>query len=202
MAAEIIMPKAGMAMETGVIVQWFKSPGESVEVGEALLEIETDKVTMEVEAETSGVLLGILHDTGDEVPVTQTIGYIGQAGEPMPEPPAPGESAPADSGSSSASGPALGASTPSVSSPSDSAPAASALAPAADEPPSAPSAAASPAPAAASPAAALPRPSRTRAPGAFGAAAPNPARPRLRLRLRLRGQNGRHACCQTPGRRA
>ena len=106
MAAEIIMPKAGMAMETGVIVQWFKEPGDTVEAGEALLEIETDKVTMEVEAEVSGVLLGVLHDAGDEVPVTRTIGYIGRAGEALPQgggpsgssvPPAPGAGPPVPS---------------------------------------------------------------------------------------------------------
>lgn len=120
MAAEIIMPKAGMAMETGVIVQWFKEPGDTVEAGEALLEIETDKVTMEVEAEVSGVLLGVLHDAGDEVPVTRTIGYIGRAGEALPQgggrsassvPPAPGAGPPVPSarpggGSAGDSGPA------------------------------------------------------------------------------------------------
>lgn len=120
MAAEIIMPKAGMAMETGVIVQWFKEPGDTVEAGEALLEIETDKVTMEVEAEVSGVLLGVLHDAGDEVPVTRTIGYIGRAGEALPRgggpsgssvSPAPGAGPPVpsarpDSGSAGDSGPA------------------------------------------------------------------------------------------------
>ena len=109
MAAEIIMPKAGMAMETGVIVQWFKKPGDTVEVGEALLEIETDKVTMEVEAEVSGVLLGVLHDAGDEVPVTRTIGYIGRAGEALPQgegpsgDPEPAGETPAQDGSPSAS---------------------------------------------------------------------------------------------------
>ena len=85
MATAVIMPKAGMAMETGTIIQWLKEPGEPVEAGEILLEIETDKVSMEVEAEVSGILLGITHQAGDVVPVTQTIGYIGKAGENMPE---------------------------------------------------------------------------------------------------------------------
>ncbi|MFW6338491.1 MAG: biotin/lipoyl-containing protein, partial [Alkalispirochaetaceae bacterium] len=62
MATEVIMPKAGMAMEKGTVIQWFKKPGEYVEAGEPLLEIETDKVAMEVEAEVSGYLLEILHD--------------------------------------------------------------------------------------------------------------------------------------------
>lgn len=85
MATEIIMPKAGMAMETGTIIRWLKQPGDTIETGEAILEIETDKVSMEVEAESSGVLLGIIHDAGAEVPVTEAIGYIGQAGEAMPQ---------------------------------------------------------------------------------------------------------------------
>jgi pyruvate dehydrogenase E2 component (dihydrolipoamide acetyltransferase) len=85
LATAVIMPKAGMAMETGTIIQWLKEPGEPVEAGEILLEIETDKVSMEVEAEVSGILLGITHNAGDVVPVTQTIGYIGKAGENMPE---------------------------------------------------------------------------------------------------------------------
>lgn len=79
------MPKAGMAMETGTVIQWLKKPGDQVDTGEVLLEIETDKVSMEVEAEVSGILLGITHHAGDVVPVTQTIGYIGKAGEKMPE---------------------------------------------------------------------------------------------------------------------
>ena len=111
MAAEIIMPKAGMAMETGVIVQWFKEPGDTVEAGEALLEIETDKVTMEVEAEVSGVLLGVLHDAGDEVPVTRTIGYIGRAGEALPQ----GGGPAGDPGGAESSLPGPGASNSSLS---------------------------------------------------------------------------------------
>jgi pyruvate dehydrogenase E2 component (dihydrolipoamide acetyltransferase) len=85
MAHSVIMPKAGMAMETGTIVRWFKEVGDRVEIGEPLLEIETDKVTMEVEAEFSGTLLAVLKEPGDTVPVTETIGYVGEAGEPVPE---------------------------------------------------------------------------------------------------------------------
>ena len=84
MATEVIMPKAGMAMERGTVIQWFKKPGDYVEAGEPLLEIETDKVAMEVEAEVSGFLLSILHDAGDEVEVIKTIGYIGEKGEAPP----------------------------------------------------------------------------------------------------------------------
>ena len=85
MATGIIMPKAGMAMESGVIVSWLKQIGDYVDKGEPVLEVETDKVTIEVEAETSGYLLKILHDEGDEVPVTEVIGYLGEEGEEVQE---------------------------------------------------------------------------------------------------------------------
>ena len=81
MAARIIMPKAGMAMEEGTIVKWLKQEGEAVAMGEPLLEIHTDKVNMEVEASTDGILLKILGQEGDVFPVTHTIGYIGQLGD-------------------------------------------------------------------------------------------------------------------------
>jgi pyruvate dehydrogenase E2 component (dihydrolipoamide acetyltransferase) len=79
------MPKAGMAMEEGKIIRWFVGVGEKVENGAPLLEIETDKVNMEVEATASGTLLKILAGEGDVVPVTQVIGYIGTPGEAVDE---------------------------------------------------------------------------------------------------------------------
>lgn len=81
MAHEVIMPKAGIDMSEGQIVKWFKQVGDRVEQGELLLEIMTDKTSMEVESEDSGVLLKIIHDEGDTVPVTTVIGYIGEEGE-------------------------------------------------------------------------------------------------------------------------
>lgn len=84
MAVEVIMPKAGSEMEEGEIVQWFKQEGDEVKEGEILLEIVTDKVNMEVEAEASGTLLKIVHPAGSVVPVVQTIAWIGQAGEAVP----------------------------------------------------------------------------------------------------------------------
>lgn len=81
MAIEVIMPKAGSEMEEGEIVQWFKQEGDEVKEGEVLLEIVTDKVNMEVEAEASGTLLKILANPGDVVPVVQTIAWIGGPGE-------------------------------------------------------------------------------------------------------------------------
>ncbi|MEX2443497.1 MAG: E3 binding domain-containing protein [Alkalispirochaeta sp.] len=85
MATSIIMPKTGMAMETGTIIEWNVSVGDRIEVGDEILEIETDKVAMPVEAETSGYLLATLAKPGDVVPVTETIGWIGEQGEEIPE---------------------------------------------------------------------------------------------------------------------
>lgn len=84
---DIIMPKAGMAMETGKIVRWLVSEGDQVSAGDMILEIETDKVNMEVEAFASGTILKLLAKEGDVLPVTQVIGYIGQPGEKIPDAP-------------------------------------------------------------------------------------------------------------------
>ena len=88
MATEIIMPKAGMAMEEGLITRWLKDVGDRVESGEAVVEIETDKTAMEVEVYTDGVLLAKLYDEGAVVPVTVVVGYIGEPGEKIPDAPA------------------------------------------------------------------------------------------------------------------
>jgi pyruvate dehydrogenase E2 component (dihydrolipoamide acetyltransferase) len=85
MAFPVIMPKTGMAMEEGTVLRWLKKEGEAVAKGEILLEIETDKASMEVEAEATGQLLKILRQEGEVVPVTQTIAWIGQPGEPLIE---------------------------------------------------------------------------------------------------------------------
>ena len=84
MAHAVIMPKAGMSMETGTILRWLKSPGDHVQRGEALLEIETDKIAMEVESEEDGVLLAVTHTAGEVVRVTEVIGFIGSPGEAIP----------------------------------------------------------------------------------------------------------------------
>src|SRR5512142_2265619 len=95
MAERIIMPKMGMAMETGTILRWLKREGDPVRKGEPLLEIETDKVSMEVEAEADGVLLRIVRRDGEVVPVIETIGWIGAAGEALPDGVAPAAAKPA-----------------------------------------------------------------------------------------------------------
>lgn len=81
MAFEIIMPKAGIDMTEGQIVKWLKSEGDAVTEGEIILEIMTDKTSMEIEAEASGILLKIVHPDGDTVPIAEVIGYIGAENE-------------------------------------------------------------------------------------------------------------------------
>jgi pyruvate dehydrogenase E2 component (dihydrolipoamide acetyltransferase) len=84
MATEVILPRLGQGMETGTIVRWLKSEGEAVAKGDPLFELDTDKVTQEVEAEASGVLLKIAIAEG-EVPVGKTVAFIGSEGEAVPE---------------------------------------------------------------------------------------------------------------------
>src|SRR3954466_4993118 len=83
MATEVKLPRLGQGMEAGTIVKWLKGEGDSVEKGEPLYELDTDKVTQEVEAEASGVLLKIAVAEG-EVPVGRTIAVIGEQGEEVP----------------------------------------------------------------------------------------------------------------------
>ncbi len=80
MASEVKLPRLGQGMETGTVVKWLKSEGDPVEKGELLFEVETDKATQEIEAETSGILLKIAVQSG-EVPVGHTVGVIGESGE-------------------------------------------------------------------------------------------------------------------------
>jgi pyruvate dehydrogenase E2 component (dihydrolipoamide acetyltransferase) len=80
MATEIKLPRLGQGMESGTILKWLKSEGDNVEKGEPLYELDTDKVTQEVEADASGVLLKIAVAEG-EVEVGKTIAVIGEQGE-------------------------------------------------------------------------------------------------------------------------
>lgn len=85
MAEKVVMPKLGATMEEGTIDSWLVEIGEEVEEGDPIVEIQTDKITMEVEAEADGILLTQLYEAGETVPVQQTIAYIGEAGEKIPE---------------------------------------------------------------------------------------------------------------------
>ncbi len=83
MATDVIMPALGMAQEKGKLVSWLKADGEAVKKGEPLMEVETDKATVEVEAPASGILTHVTAAPGDEVPVGQKIAVILAPGEPM-----------------------------------------------------------------------------------------------------------------------
>jgi pyruvate dehydrogenase E2 component (dihydrolipoamide acetyltransferase) len=74
-----------MAQETGILVAWLKHPGEPVEKGEPVMEIETDKATVEIEAPASGTLEGVRAQAGDEVPVGQVVAWILNPGEDVPQ---------------------------------------------------------------------------------------------------------------------
>ena len=82
---EVIMPKMGDAMEEGTLLKWLKSEGEEVSEGDAIAEIETDKVTMELEAEDEGTLAQLIADEGQDVPVGEAIAFIQGEGEEVPE---------------------------------------------------------------------------------------------------------------------
>jgi pyruvate dehydrogenase E2 component (dihydrolipoamide acetyltransferase) len=84
MATSVVMPALEMAQETGKLVSWKKKDGEAVTKGEILLEVETDKAVVEIEAQTDGTLGGITAKEGDVVPVGQTIAWLLKAGEAVP----------------------------------------------------------------------------------------------------------------------
>src|SRR5829696_659774 len=94
MATDISLPRLGQGMEAGTIVRWLKSEGDNVEKGEPLYELDTEKVTQEVEADASGVLLKILVSEG-EVEVGKPVAVIGEQGEQVPDEPSGNGAAPA-----------------------------------------------------------------------------------------------------------
>ena len=87
MATSVVMPALEMAQETGKIISWLKKEGDAIRKGEPLLEVETDKAVVEIEAVADGILAGVRSGEGDVVPVGVTIAWIV----------APGEQPPADS---------------------------------------------------------------------------------------------------------
>ena len=93
MATDVIMPALGVAQEKGTLINWLKAEGQSVTKGEPLMEVETDKATVEIEAPASGVLANVIASPGDEVPVGNRIALILAPGEKVegmsaPAPPA------------------------------------------------------------------------------------------------------------------
>ena len=80
----VVMPKVGLMMESGKIEKWIKKEGDTVAVGDILLELMTDKVSMELESTDAGILRKIVRQEGEDVPVLEVIGYIGGANEEIP----------------------------------------------------------------------------------------------------------------------
>jgi pyruvate dehydrogenase E2 component (dihydrolipoamide acetyltransferase) len=84
MATNVIMPALGVAQQTGTLLKWLKTEGQSVSKGEPLMEIETDKATVEIEAAASGILAEITARAGDAIPVGEKIAVILAPGETLP----------------------------------------------------------------------------------------------------------------------
>src|SRR5271166_1120475 len=85
MAHSIVMPALEMAQETGKLISWRKKEGETIAKGEPLLDVETDKAVVEIEAPADGILAGVKAHAGDVIPVGQTIAWIVNPGEQVPE---------------------------------------------------------------------------------------------------------------------
>jgi pyruvate dehydrogenase E2 component (dihydrolipoamide acetyltransferase) len=81
MSVEILMPKLGLTMRTGAVLKWLKEEGDAVETNEPLLEIETEKLSHQIESPASGVLLKKIALEGEKYPIAFVVGYIGQPGE-------------------------------------------------------------------------------------------------------------------------
>ena len=94
MASNIIMPKQGLQMTEGTIIKWLKKEGETVNEGEPLFEMETDKLTITIDSTATGTLLKIVHGEGDLVPITETIAIVGAPGEAVDAPAAAPAAAP------------------------------------------------------------------------------------------------------------
>ena len=83
MSENIIMPKLGMTMKEGTVEEWFKSEGDTVEEGESIVTISSEKLTNDVEAPTSGTLLKIKVQAGEDAKVKAVLGIIGEEGEDL-----------------------------------------------------------------------------------------------------------------------
>ena len=95
MAYEVLMPQLGLTMEEGTVSQWIKHEGDEVKTGDVIVEITTDKLTNEVASEHDGVLLKIVAQEGEDIPVKGLLAYIGQPGEAVGDAPAAPAAAPA-----------------------------------------------------------------------------------------------------------
>ena len=93
MAETLTMPKLGFDMAEGTLINWTKSVGDTINKGDVIAEIETDKATIEIEAQAGGTILKFLAEPGDVVPVGAPIAYVGAEGEQVPEEGAPSPAA-------------------------------------------------------------------------------------------------------------
>ncbi len=85
MATNVVMPQMGYDMREGTVVRWYKQEGDTVDRGEVIADIETDKATVEFEAYTGGVLGRIVAEAGSAIPVGELIAIITEPGEAVPE---------------------------------------------------------------------------------------------------------------------
>jgi pyruvate dehydrogenase E2 component (dihydrolipoamide acetyltransferase) len=85
MATEVLMPQVGQDIETATIVEWHKKVNDTVNKGDVIATVESDKATFDVEAYDSGVLLKRLYEEGQEVKVLTPIAYLGEPGESLDE---------------------------------------------------------------------------------------------------------------------
>jgi len=81
MASKVIMPKQGLQMTEGIILEWFKKEGDTVKEGDPLFAMETDKLAIDIDSQETGTLLKIIKGEGETVPITDTIAIIGEPGE-------------------------------------------------------------------------------------------------------------------------
>ena len=95
MAYEVLMPQLGLTMEEGTVSQWIKHEGDEVKTGDVIVEITTDKLTNEVASEHDGVMLKIVAQEGEDIPVKGLLCYIGQPGEAVGDSAAPAAAVPA-----------------------------------------------------------------------------------------------------------
>src|SRR5574341_1630260 len=84
MAEPITMPKLGMDMTEATLLNWTKQVGETINVGDVIAEVETDKVTVEVESPVAGTIVDLVAEPGAVVQVGAIIGHVGAAGEKAP----------------------------------------------------------------------------------------------------------------------
>jgi len=102
MPEEIVMPRLSDTMEEGTISQWLKREGDTIKRGDAILEVQTDKANMELEAYSDGVIQQIIHPDGATVPIGTVVGMLAKAGEAVA--PAPAQAAPASAAQNGATG--------------------------------------------------------------------------------------------------